>query len=381
MSPSSYQICTKCIIDTTVAGAWFDSQGVCNHCKTHQKLETTYPFNSLRLQKLIRKMKDRGRTKAYDCVVGISGGKDSIYALYVTKKLGLRPLAVHFNDGFGNPVAGENMQKATSKLQVEMITVSSDWRESKDLRIAFLKASTPDMEIATDIGIETALLGVAHQKNIKYIISGYSFRTEGVFPLSWNYLDGKYLKTVHRQFGTRKLRPWKPDDPGFNLDLSHVFYYTILKRIRIIPLLCYVNYVLKDAETILKQELDWVYPGAKYYDDLYQSLMTHIYRTKFKIDRRKVIYSAQIRSGQLTKSDAVEKLQEEETIEDPKVIQLCIKRLGISQEELTTYVSQPPKTFQDYDTNYRYLRAARLPIWIMSKLKVLPAMVYDKYFN
>ena len=105
-----------------------------------------------------------------------------------------------------------------------MQTVTSNWRESKDLKIAFLKASTPDLEEGTDIGIETALYGTAVKENIKYIISGYSFRTEGICPLEWNYLDGTYLKNVHERFGTVKLREWKPEDPGFNLNVSHIFW-------------------------------------------------------------------------------------------------------------------------------------------------------------
>ncbi|MCQ9207269.1 MAG: N-acetyl sugar amidotransferase [Omnitrophica bacterium] len=380
----SYQICAKCIIDTSVAGARFDENGVCSYCKIHDRLEGLYPLNEegkRKFEKLVAGIKRRGKNNKYDCVVGISGGRDSIYTLYLVKQLGLRPIAVHFNDGFGNPMAGENMKRATAKLNVDLRTITSDWRESRDIKIAFLKASTPDVEIGTDIGIETALYGVATQENVKCIISGYSFRTEGICPLEWNYLDGKYLRSVHKKFGTVKLRKWRPEDPGFNLNICHIFYYTFIKGIVAMPLLNYVPYILRDAEAIIKQELGWVYPGSKYYDDLYQSVITYIYRTKFNIERRKYIYSTLIRSGQMAKEEALNKIRNVDIIEDPKIIDLCIKRLGLNREEFDNYLAEPPKTFRNYSTSYKYIRALKLPIKILSRLDILPGITYEKYFE
>ncbi|MGB2706355.1 MAG: N-acetyl sugar amidotransferase, partial [Candidatus Omnitrophota bacterium] len=303
-----YKICRRCIIDASVPGARFDESGECNFCKVHDRLERIYPIGKKGeriLKAIVEKIKKDSRKNKYDCVIGISGGRDSTYTLYSANKLGLRPLAVHFNDGFGNPVAGENMKKATAKLGIDTRTVTSDWRESKDLKLAFLKASTPDLEEGTDVGIATALYGTAIKENIKYIIFGQSFRTEGISPLEWNYLDGNYLKSVHKKFGTVKLRKWTPEDPGFNLGLSHIFYYTVLKGLKTVPLLYYMDYVRRDAEEIIKKELNWVYPGAHYYDDLYQSLMTYVYRVKFNIDRRRFNYSALVRSGQMPQEEAL----------------------------------------------------------------------------
>jgi len=308
-----HQMCSRCIVDTTVPGHNFDSQGVCAFCRLHDKLEAQFPLNEEGekiKQNFIKQIQRRGKRNKFDCVIGISGGRDSTYTLYLCKKVwGLRPIAVHFNDGFGNPMAGENMKKACQKLGVELRTISSDWRESKDLRIAYLKASTPDLGTPTDIGIATALYGVAVKENIKAIIIGQSFRTEGIAPLEWNYLDGSYLKSVHDLYGKVKLRRWQPTDGGFNLSMGNVFYYSIIKQIRTIPLLYWHPYVREEAEEVIKTELDWVYPGAHYYDDLYQSVMTYIMRTKFDIDRRKYNYSALIRSGQMTKEEALKRIQ------------------------------------------------------------------------
>lgn len=380
-----YCVCTRCIIDTTVPGVTFNEEGQCNFCHLHDKMERDYPLSEegrKKLNRILSDIKKKGRGKKYDCVLGVSGGRDSTFTLYLIKKIfGLRPLAVHFNDGFGNPVAGENMVLATKKLGVDLRTITSDWRESKDLKIAFLKASTPDLEVATDIGIATALYGVAAKEGLKYVLFGQSFRTEGISPLSWNYLDGKYMKAVHKQFGTIPLRRWRPTDPGFNLNLSHIIYYAVWKGIRVIPILYYYPYVRSGAEEILKKEFGWVYPGAHYYDDLYQALMTYVFRVKFNMDRRKFNYSALIRSGQMPREEAIKRIKQVYVIEDSDVIRLCIKRLGLTKEEFEEFMARPVKTFRDYPNYFNVISKFKPFIQLLSQLNIVPSATYDKYFN
>jgi len=169
-----YQICTRCIIDTSVPGVSFDDCGVCNHCKLQDKLDQVYSLDEKgkkHQQEIIGKIRRSGKNNKYDCIAGISGGRDSTYNLYLTKKKwGLRQLAVHFDDGFGNPTAAENMKKTTKELGVDMITVSSEWRETQNLRIALLESSTPDIEQDADIGIATALYGSAVKYGVKYAL-------------------------------------------------------------------------------------------------------------------------------------------------------------------------------------------------------------------
>ena len=378
------KICSRCSIDSTVAGVRFDPSGECNFCKMHDELDRAYPLNEKgreNFEHLMGTIRENSRDKPYDCVVGISGGRDSTYTLYLLKKMGLRPLAVYFNDGFSNPVAGENMTRATKILNVDMRTITSDWRESKDLRIAFLKASTPDFGMPTDLGIAAALYGVAAKEKIRHVMIGQSFRTEGVCPLEWLYLEGKYLKQVHRLFGSVPLRPWKPEDPGFNLGLSEFCYYAFIKRIKTILPLYYIEYNRTDVDEILSSELGWVNTGAHYYDDLYQSLMTYILRVKFGIDRRLFNYAALVRSGQMTRQEAIERTHKIYSIEDPKVIQLCIKRLGLTSEEFDEIMALEPKTFKDYRTNYNFLVKIKYLIKITTYLHIVPKSTYMKYFE
>jgi N-acetyl sugar amidotransferase len=384
-SGKGHTVCTRCIMDTTAYGIRFDEKGECNFCKLHDKLEKRYPLNEKgqkKLEKLISDIKRSGKNNKYDCVVGVSGGRDSTYLLYLAQKIwGIRPLAVHFNDGFDNPLAGENIKKALEKLGIDLRTITSDWRESKDIRIAFLKASVPNLEVGTDIGIFASLYGVAAKEKCKYVLTAHSFRTEGIGPLTWNYIDAKYLDSVVERFGKVKLRRWKKYDPGYNLCLRAIFYYMIMLNIKAVTPLYYVNYVRKDVEKLIERELSWVNPGAHYFDDLWQSLLYHVYRVKFNVDKRKFNYSALIRSGQMTREEALERVKGVYAIEDPKIIDLCIKRLGITREDLKEFLSYEPKTFLDYPTYYSAIKVLRPFLKIASKMNLVPAGTYDKFFS
>ena len=372
-------------MDTTAPGITFNADGTCSFCDVHDRMEAAFPLGetgreTVRLQ--ADEMRRAGRNRRYDCVVGLSGGRDSTYTLwYCVTRLKLRPLAVHFNDGFGNPVAGENMVRTCQRLGVELRTITSDWRESKDLKIAFLKASVPDMEEGTDLGIATALYGVAAKEGLRHLIIGQSFRTEGIAPLSWNFLDGRYLRAVHKQFGTVPLRRWQPADPGFNLGVKEMFYYAFVRRIKTVTLLYHLDYVRTEVDEILVRELAWKSPGAHYSDDLYQSLIYYLNRIKFNIDRRLFNYSALVRSGQMSREVALHRISSVNSIEDDSVITLCIKRLGLTRAEFDVIVDAPVKTFHDYANNYALLKLLRGPIKLMSQLNLIPESAYDKYFN
>jgi N-acetyl sugar amidotransferase len=380
----TYKRCTRCISDSTCPGISFDSKGICNFCHLHDKWSLMYPNDDrgqVHLKAMIEKIKADGAGKKYDCIIGISGGRDSTYILHLAVvKYGLRPLAVHFNDGFDNPVGGENMINITRKLGVELRTITSDWREAKDLKISFLKASVPELNEGTDVGIAASCFGVAKKENIKHILYGQSFRTEGIKPVSWAYMVGDYLNDVQNKFGSVKLREWKAENPNYHLGWRELFYYSIMQGIKVYSPLYYENYVRKEAEKIIIAEYNWVYPGAHYYDDLYWALITYVHRVKFNIDFRLNSYSALIRDGQMDRDQAIEAVKKPYVMEDPRIIELCLKRLGISREDFDSWVKLPPKTFRDYNTGYGLMQLLRPGIKLVTKLGIMPEIVYDKYF-
>lgn len=380
-----YKQCSRCICDNTIPGIEFDKNGECSLCTIHDKFSKAFPNDERGehiLRKKFEKIKADGKNKKYDCVIGISGGRDSIFLLYLAvTKWKLRPLAVHFNDGFDNPIAGENMLKAVKKLGVELRTITSDFRECKDLKITDLKASTPLLNNGTDVGIGAALYSTAYKENIKHILFGQSFRTEGIRPLAWAYFDGDHLRAVQNKLGSVKLQKWKPDNAGYNLGIKEMFFYVVLNGIRVHSPLYYYPYHREEASELLKQELGWVYPGAHYFDDLYWSLITYLHRTKFNIHFRLIEYSALIRSGQLSREEALERAKRPYQIEDPKVISLCIKRLGITEEEFHSYIQNPPKNWWDYPNSYKWMKLFRFPVWLLTKMGVFTQVIYDKYFS
>ena len=375
---NNQKLCSRCILDSNIPGIRFDDRGVCNYCKIHDKLEKQFPLNELgrqKLNQLIDKIKAKGKSKKYDCVIGISGGIDSTYSLYMAKKLGLRPLAVHFDNGWNSEIAIINMKNAVTKLDVDLKMVTCDWEEFKDLQISFLKASLPDAAgMPTDIAIYSSLYRVAAEAGIHYIINGHSFRTEGLMPLIWSYGDGKYIKSVHKMFGKNKLKSFP------NLTIFNLLYYIFIKRIKVIPLLAYIDYREEDVTKILEKELDCTHYGH-HSDSIFTPYFTnYLRREKFKIDPRKIEYSAFIRSGQMTREQALEKIKEP-PLEDKELVKYCIKKLGLTKEEVEEIMSAETKTFLDYPTYYSIIRALRVPIKLACKFGILPEIFYEKYLS
>lgn len=378
-------ICSRCIQDSSVPGISFDKSGVCHFCHLHDAMEKEYPNDNRgtkKLKHLFKKIQRVSGNKKYNCIVGISGGRDSTFLLWLAvNKWNLRPLAVHFNDGFDNPLAGENMLKACKKLNVDLVTVTSHWKEARDLKIDFLKASTPDLNLGTDIGIASSLYGMAVKYNINFILLGQSFRTEGIKPLTWSYFDGDYLRNVHHIFGTVKLHPWSPEKPGFHLGLRELAWYSLLKGISCLTPLYYYPYIRKEAEDILTEELCWRYPGAHYFDDLYHSLLKYVHRVKFSIDLNMNSDSALIRSGQMTRQTGLLRKNQIYSIEDEDVIRLCKKRLGLSNMEFEDFMAIPSKTFRDYPTSWDKIKKFRIFIKFLSQWHIIPKVAYRKYFH
>lgn len=204
---SDLKFCKRCGFDTTISSIKFDENGMCNFCKSHDLLMEFYPRDEKVLEKrrneLVNKILNSGKKRQYDCIVGVSGGTDSIYTLYMAKKEGLSPLAVHFDNGWNTDIAVKNIENATTKLDVDLYTYVVDWEEFKSLQKAFLKASTPDIEVPTDVAIHGALYKLASKEKIKYILGGQNFMSEGTVPREWSYIDGTFVNSINKLYGEK----------------------------------------------------------------------------------------------------------------------------------------------------------------------------------
>lgn len=373
------KICSRCVMDSTDAGLRLDAEGVCQYCRIHEKLAETFPLNAegeKKLRELAAAIKKSGRGKNYDVIVGVSGGRDSTYGLYVAVKLGLRPLAVHFDNGWNSEIAVTNIKRATSKLNIDLHTYVVDWDEFKDLQLSFLKASVSDAEIPTDVGIHGILHRVAAEEGIKYILFAHSFRTEGFAPLNWTYMDGRYVESVHRQFGTKPLKTFP------NLSLKDYLFYRFVKGIKVVPLLAYVEYDQKKVEKLLEQELGWTYYGGHHHESYYTHFFQSYYLPqKFKIDKRKIENSALVRSGQMTREQALAEIQKEEYPYDPELVEYTLNKIGLNKDQFQKIMASPNKSFKDYPTYYSLLKMFKLPIRIACAAGVFPKHLYLRYFG
>jgi len=374
-----YRVCTRCVSDTTLSGIRFDEQGVCNYCWVHDELERIYPIGpegQRRLARIVEKIRRAGRNKPYDCIVGVSGGRDSTYCLYMAVKLGLRPLAVHFDNGWDGEIAVRNIKNACGKLGVDLYTHVADWDEFRDLQIAFLRASVPEAEIPTDVAIHGTLCQAAVREGIRYILLGHSFRTEGIAPIEWTYMDGRYIRAVRKRFGIKRQKTVP------NFTAGEYIYYSLVKRIHVVPILNYLPYVHKDVMGMLEEKLEWRYYGGHHQESSYTHFcQTVLFVTKFNIDKRLLEYSALIRSGHMEREEALKALSQTSPTPDPELVGYCIRKLGLTMDEWKGILADRPKSFRDYPTYYGLMQALRGPLTLAHRLGLISPILYFKYLG
>lgn len=376
-SPEKLRVCSRCVYDTTIPEIVFDEEGMCQFCRIHEEMDRQYPAGeegTRRLESLVSRIKAMGRGKACDCVVGVSGGVDSTYSLYQAVKLGLRPLAVHFDNGWNSETAVRNIENATNRLGVDLVTHVVDWEEFKKLQLSFLRASVSDAEIPTDMAIHAVLHQVAAAEGVRHILLGHSFRTEGIVPKTWTYFEGTYIKGVHKHF-TGSSRTGVPA-----LSLASLFYYMAVRRIAVTPLLNYFDYDKKAAGEELARELAWEDYGGHHHESLYTKFFqSYLLPHKFGIDKRKLGFSARIRSGRMDRTEALRILREEPYPFSMETVEYAMEKLGLSQKEFDEIMAAKPRSFRDYPTLYPVMKALRGPIHLGFKLGLVPKILYYKY--
>jgi N-acetyl sugar amidotransferase len=262
----SSRVCTRCVMSDTDPDITFDAEGRCNHCTDYLERIANFTYrpgtSERELDPIVERVKAAGRGKEYDCVVGMSGGIDRSYAAYVAKSLGLRPLGVHMDNGWDSDTAAKNIKNVARTLGIDYQSVVLDWEEFRDLQLSFLRASVPEIETPTDAAIPAALHRVAAENGIRFIFAGGNYVTEGILPRTWHYdaKDVRFLRGVHRKFGSRKLATF----PTFGWVKET--YYKFVKGIRIVYVLNYVPYSKQEAMMKLQDDLGWEYYGGKHYE-------------------------------------------------------------------------------------------------------------------
>jgi N-acetyl sugar amidotransferase len=331
-------------MDTSDSEIVFDAAGVCNHCKTHEERVLLAPFSrpdaEQRLASLIKKIKAESKGD-YDCIVGLSGGVDSSYVAYKAVKLGLRPLAVHFDNGWNSELAVKNIEKLVKKLNLDLITYVIDWEEFRDIQRSFFRADVVDIEMVTDHAIFAALFKLAKQHKIRYILSGTNAATEAIMPRTWQHFkfDLLNLKSIQKRFGSVSIVSFP------TMSVWKMAWNRYVAGFRSVPILNYLKYSKKDAIHTLEDELAWEYYGGKHFESVFTKYyQAHILPTKFGIDKRRIHLSDLIMNGEVTRDEALQELAkplyEKSGLERDK--EYVCKKLGFTRAEHEAYLMAAP---------------------------------------
>jgi tRNA(Ile)-lysidine synthase TilS/MesJ len=259
----------------------------------HNELDSKNLDFNLVLNKI---KKNKGK---YNCIIGISGGQDSSTILYAAvKKWGLSPLVIHFNNHWNTDNATFNMKQLIQKLNVDFIEYYVNKEEFDNLNKAFLLAGTPDCDIPNDIAMTKLMYETCEKYNIKYILNGHCYKTEGSTPKAWTYMDAKYIKDVYYRFFKKELINY----PLF--EFKDQLHYNTLNIQQIRPF-HYQNVNRFELDKEMKEFINYKSYGWKHGENSYTDFVgSYLLPKKFGIDKRIVYLSARIRTGLLTKEKA-----------------------------------------------------------------------------
>ena len=292
MNKRPYQICLRCVMDTSDEDIIFDENGYCNHCTDFLKLLENHKYVQGKSERvfedILLKIKERGKNSKYDCLVGISGGVDSCFVVHLCKTYGLRPLLIHLNNGWNTAIAEENIQIMVKNLGFDYYEYKVDWQEFKEIQLAFLKSSIVDIETPTDLAILGANYEIAKKFKIPTILSGSNFSTEGILPLTWGYHvknDMRLYRHIVKKYSNIKIR--KTPYAGLKENFINKFIYGIKTYYP----LNFVDYDKDNARKFLIETYGFKEYGGKHQESTITGfLQSFVMPVKYNMDYRDLLF-------------------------------------------------------------------------------------------
>lgn len=352
-----YKQCTHCILDTNDdPNMVFDGNGVCNYCRDYI---ANYVLNAptaeekhAQLEKMLHEIKAKGKGKKYDCIMGLSGGVDSSFLALKAKEFDLRPLIVHFDNGWNSELAVKNIENIINHTGFDLYTYVVDWEEFRDLQLAYIRAGVLDWEIPTDHGFFATLYKQAAKKGIKYILTGHNHQTEAILPktMRWSKMDVANIRDIHRLYGKTPLKTFPI------MGFFEYTWYSVIKRFTRVNLLELVEYDKNAAKKTIIKEFGWRDYGGKHYESIFTRFYQgYVLKEKFGFDKRKAHLSNLICSGQITREAALEEIKWDAY--DPAQLkedkEYVVKKLGLTMEEFEKIMREKPREhleFRSYET-------------------------------
>ncbi len=340
-----YRRCTLTVMDNIAdPDINFDKDGISNYIGEYKEAEEREhlndPYRSRLLDTLIENIKKDGKGKPYDCITGVSGGVDSSYLILKAREWGLRPLIVHFDNGWNSEIAVKNINSIIEYTGFKLFTIVVNWEEFRDLQLSYIKAGVVDWEVPTDHAIAATWFRLAKKYKIKTILSGNNVVTEAIMPRSWLYTKTDYvnLKNIHKRFGTIPFKTY----PLF--DFWPQYYTSYLKGVRIVKPLNLINYVKSEAKEAIKEKFGWVDYGGKHYESVYTKFyQAYVLPARFSIYKRKGLLANLILSGQISREEALRELKEPlySPVELATEKEYILKKLGLNEESFQGYMNMP----------------------------------------
>jgi N-acetyl sugar amidotransferase len=357
-----YRQCSVTIMDTTDPDITFNERGEC-HYVTHfheHVLKAWQPAgNPAAFEALLQRIRDDGRGREYDSILGLSGGVDSSYLAYLARQHGLRPLVVHTDTGWNSELAVKNIENIVKRCGFDLVTHVVDWPEMQDVQRAFFNAAVPNQDIPQDHAIFAAFYGLAAKHGIRWALNGSNFATESILPPAWGSDAGDlhHIRAIHRRFGQLPLRNF----PCMGY-VSYAIKFRLLHRLNVVKPLNLIRYRKDEAIRLLAEQFDWRYYGGKHYESRFTKFFQGWYLPhKFGYDKRLAHLSSLILSGEMTRAEALAEMQREhyaaaDLREDMVYMQ---KKLGVSPEEFTRLMALPPRAHEDYPNSQWLLQALK----------------------
>lgn len=354
-----YQICLRCVMDTSDPDIIFDENGFCNHCSTAiARLDSVYFIDPIekkeKLDSLVVKIKKSGKGKKYDCVIGLSGGVDSSYlALVAVRDLGLRPLAVHLDNGWNSELAIQNVDNIVNKLGIDLITYVLNWEEFRQIQLAFFRSSVVDLELTSDYAIFVTVNSVAKKYGINYFLIGSNITSESIMPRSWFYsekLDFLNIKDIVSKFSDVRFKTF----PKINFLRFLLMGKSTIKNI---ALLNYIPFERQAAIEKISELLEWKDYGGKHHESkITEFYQKYILPRKYNIDKRRAHLSSLICSKQISRDKAILELNSP-TFRNSSInedITYFCKKIGISIEEFEQIMNKTISYHYDFRSYSKY---------------------------
>lgn len=368
-----YQECSRCVMDTTDPQISFDENGVCNHCNQFDdRVQREWLPNAegaRRWNVLVEKMRVNGRGKQYDCILGLSGGVDSSYLALKVHETGLRPLVMHVDAGWNTELAVSNIEAVVKYCGFDLHTHVVDWDDMRDLHLAYLRAAVANQDVPQDHIFFASLYHFATRNGIREILSGGNLATEGIFPSSWHgsAMDAINLQAIHKRYGEKKLIHYKTIS-----FFDYYFWYPFVKKMRTIRPLNYMPFNKSDALEELQEKVGYKPYPRKHGESLFTKFFQNYYLPqKFGIDKRRPHLSSLIVSGQITRGEALVKLNEPlyDSLELKNDITYFCKKLNISSKQFDDLMKIPINHYSDYPNwDSRHKKLKLVQAWVAKTL-------------